>query len=291
MAEQLTENNAKAKFRKIYPAIVMPAGLVLFTLFSILFIFIRSNVFPILNFVIVLALMFVRLGKYRVYLMLFYMNSAVLMTLIDTKIGTFYTWTIVVYFLSIFVELLADRKHATFPVPKIILIFVMFAFYMLIVDLINLWNVEFIKVFSQMLYYVLPLLFILDRRSEKDLTKALLIFAAGLLFANLFAFTFLYANRQLGVMFLKAYLPDELQYYERSKLSDYRFVVSMAGPGSSDTILLTGVLLVLVKTKKPWRYVGWAIAGLLQIFCLLSGSKTYILAIGLCLLIDRKSVV
>ncbi len=272
----------KSRIKSIVSILFVCLLISLFFVFSVLFVFINSNVFPILNGLILLSFLFLFKGRYRVYAFIFFSSFTKCMIMLNTRVGSFLTWNMVIYILVVMIERIVKREGFKNKETHLLTTYACFICFAFITDLINLQNVSLLKFVSALSYLSLPLIIFLDNYAEKKVSKMLLSFSLSIILMNTFAFFFAYILKQYRTAFFGTYLPDhinQIKYY----VDNYRFSGLTGDPNHNALYILIAVSinLIYIKSIKKHVFLFIFLSVLMTIFGFIGQSKTFFLALSI----------
>lgn len=254
-----------------------------------IYLFLKTPILPIIAFVSLFLTSVLYKSRYRIYSLIFFtpLTSFLGLKIGDKSIGSLLTLMIFVYLIEIIVEVIINyKKNKVMPnfsllIPVSLLVFVMF-----IINLTNYNTIDFVKFISIVLYWLLPFLFIVDQKADKNCFKILFCLIVSYFLINVYSFLFIYVLKSFSVEFVTTYLPPIYkEYLNKLTLSDFRFPGMIGDPNHNSLVILTITslsLFYLYKFKVHKKFLIIAII-ILQFFCFIGGSKTYI--VGLIILI------
>lgn len=252
-------------------------------LFAFLFLITGNIVFPCLNGLIMLLSLFIYKQKYRVYSIVFFSFLPSLLSINKYGIPSFVSINVIVYIICILVDLIIFRK----AIKRIdffrVACFILLAIFLLFVCLLNIKDISITKAISGICYLSLPVLFLLDKRAEKNYLILIILFSLAIILTNLFAFAFIYIFKSYSFRFLELFIPDYVLELKVKGYSGFRFpgLIGDSNHNSLNILLATAMAILYSIKFKKWRIFLISNSFLMQMFGFIGGSKTYILCLFL----------
>ena len=269
----------KSKYKSIFQIAVSIILVFIFFSSSVLFIFVRNNIFPLINGIVLFTFLFLFKGRYRIYAFIFFSSFTKCMIPINSRIGSFLTWNMLIYLIIILIERIFYKGKTTKKEWVLIFSYICFVCFALLSDIVNITNVSLLKFASAISYLSIPLVISIDSKAEKSIPKMLIVFSCSILFMNMFAFTFVYILKPFTNTFINAYLPKhqaQLNYYQ----SNYRFSGLTGDPNHNSLYILMAVSLniLFLKRIKKGKALFHILNILMLVFGIIGQSKTFLLA-------------
>lgn len=263
----------------------------LFCAFTIAYVFFSFWGFMAANGLIVLLYIFISKGKYRIYAFAFFLPLAKFMMIQGAGLGSFFTWNIIIYVFFVFLDYLRQKEALNPEEKKLIILILVFALYMLIINLINLQTVSFDQYFSTLAYLCLLVALKFDKKGEKSTKTVVFSFVLGVMVSNIIPAFFVYVLTSSAIPFLTIYIPNYVSSFEMNNAAAFRFPGLLGDPNhNSCCILLASTLLLFFVPKSQKKILLISSILILQMFALLGASKTYFVGlavVGLVFLIFR----
>lgn len=270
-------------FKKINPRILISLLFLIPFLTGAGFLFKQTQLFPLLSGIVLTSFIFINKGKYRAYAFLYFIPLTAFLSFKPggIKLGSLLTWNIILYGFVVLFENIKFYIRKKRPYCKELFLPALFLIiFMLVSNLINIKSVSLIKYVSIVSYWLLPVIFFEDQKAEKNFFKLLLVFSISFILANIFCATFIYVLKPFSKTFVKIYLPKYVDNFSHVNITNFRFT-GMIGDSNHNAfiaLLITVVSLFYIKNFNQHKLILLINITILQIFALLGGSKTYIIA-------------
>ena len=275
LAKVINNNIIKRTFFSFIVAIVF--------IFAFLYLKTDYIVFPCLNGILMLVSMFILKRKYRIYSVIYFSFFPSLLSIKKYNIPSFVSINIAIYAFCILIELIVLYKKKNKINLNQTIPFIIFVVYLLLLCCINIKSIDFFKSMSIICYLSLPILFSLDKKSEKNVQKLIYVFCIAIMLSNLYAFAFVYIFKSYSFQFLECFIPNYVIELKVKGYSNFRFpgLIGDSNHNSLNILLaLTLTILYSIKYKKGRLFIIIC-SCLLQFFAFLGGSKTYIICLFL----------
>lgn len=248
-----------------------------------LFLFKQTQILPLICGIVLASFIFLFKGKYRAYALLFFIPLTAFLSFkpFGIKLGSLLTWDIVLYGVVVLIENIHFYKENKGPYKRDLFLAVFFLIiFMFISNLVNFKTVSLIKYCSIIAYWLLPVIFFEDQKCEKNIFKMILAFSSSFILSNIFCAFFVYVAKPYSKLFLTTYISKYVDNFAHINIANFRFT-GMIGDSNHNAfiaLLISSISLFYIKFYNNHKLILISNILVLQIFALLGGSKTYIVA-------------
>jgi len=254
---------------------------ILFFVFASLHFITKKNIYPLINGLIVLFSIFLYRGKYRLYVLSFYIPLSKAMTINSLGIGSFLTWCCLIYLITCIIERLIKGEEFNYKEIVVFLSYLLFSIYIFVIDLINIADVSIKQYIGVFAYWSMLFAFLIDKRAEKSIFVLVLVFCFSQIFTNLFCVVFIYGFHQYTIPFLETYIPNYVESFKNVGISSFRYPGLIGDSNHNGYQILFAVSLIILYLYKYKNNI-WILALMLLLllpFGFLGGSKTFFITL------------
>lgn len=272
------------KIKQNIPAITFVLLLCIFLVSSFLYALRSSVIFPIINVSILILLLYLFHGKYRIYSLIFCSPFIVFFNYKPFGFGSFYSYFIILYCVTILVEFFIKREKKMSDLKPLFLVGFL-ALYAIILTLIFSGFNSVLRTISIFGYLASFFFLVLDTKGKKNPSFLLLFVALGLFLANVISYFIIYVVKgDVGLDFIERFINHHYAIQYKQLNLSFRFPGLAGDPNYLGlyTGFLTAIYIIFFK-KIKCKWFLLPIVILLQVFPILGESKNYfiILIIGL----------